>query len=82
MISNNTINGLKGSLFAGDYLNEAVLVNNTVKTVTTVPTTLITVLSSTNVIIVGNKLPSGTTVDTPVKSTSTTNLINVSNSWN
>ncbi len=82
MISNNTINGLKGSLFAGDYLNEAVLVNNTVPTVTTVPTTLITVLSSTNVIIVGNKLPSGTTVDTPVKSTSTTNLINVSNSWN
>ena len=82
MIMGNTINGLKGSLFYGDYLNEAVLTNNTIKSVTSVPTTLISVLSSTNVIIVGNKLPSGTTVSTPVKSTSTTNLINTSNSWN
>jgi len=82
MISNNTINGLKGSLFAGDYLNDAVLTNNTVKTVTTVPATLITVLSSTNVIIAGNKLPSSTTIETPVRSTGTTNLIDVSNSWN
>ena len=82
MISNNTINGLKGSLFAGDYLNEAVLANNTIKTVTTAPATLITVLSSNNVIIAGNKLPSGTSIATPVKSTGTTNLINVSNSWN
>ena len=82
MITNNTINGLKGSLFAGDYLNEAVLANNTIKTVTTAPATLITVLSSDNVIIAGNKLPTGTTIDTPVKSTGTTNLINVSNSWN
>lgn len=82
MITNNTIYGLRGSLFAGDFLNEAILVNNTVKTVTTAPTTLVTVLSSNNVIISGNKLPSGTAVDTPVKSTGTTNLINTSNSWN
>ncbi len=82
MITSNTIYGLKGSLFAGDYLTDAVLSSNTVKTVTTVPATLITVLSSSNVIIAGNKLPSGTTIETPVKSTNTTNLINVSNSWN
>ena len=82
MITNNTINGLKDALFAGDYLNEAVIANNTVKTVTTVPTTLVTVLSSDNVIVAGNKLPSGTSVETPVNSTGTTNLINVSNSWN
>lgn len=82
LISNNTINGLKGSLFAGDYLNEAVVANNTVKSVTTAPATLITILSSDNVIIAGNKLPSGTSIETPVKSTGTTNLIDVSNSWN
>lgn len=82
LITNNTISGLRGMLFSGDYLNEAVLANNTIKSVTTVPTTLINVVSSDNVIIAGNKLPSGTTIETPVNSTSTTNLINVSNSWN
>ena len=82
MITNNTISGLRGLLFSGDYLNEAVLANNTIKSVTTVPATLINVVSSDDIIIAGNKLPTGTTIETPVKSTGTTNLINVSNSWN
>ena len=43
--------------------------------------TLVKVTSSNDVIIVGNTLPSGISVTTPVNSTGTTNLISVSNSW-
>jgi polygalacturonase len=81
MISNNKVSGLKSSLFAGKYLDDVVLTKNTVSSVTSAPSELIKVTSSNDVIIVGNTLPSGISVTTPVNSTGTTNLISVSNSW-
>ena len=81
MISNNKVSGLKSSLFAGKYLDDVVLTKNTVSSVTSTPSELIKVTSSNDVIIVGNTLPSGISVSTPVNSTGTTNLISVSNSW-
>ena len=81
MISNNKVSGLKSSLFAGKYLDDVVLTKNTVSSVTSAPSELIKVTSSNDVIIVGNTLPSGISVTTPVNSTGTTNLISVSNTW-
>ena len=81
-ISDNVINGLKAPIFYGDYLEDVILSNNQVNNVTTVPTSLISVKDSKNIVLVGNTLPSSTEVSTPVISTNTTNLIQVSNSWN
>ena len=80
-ISDNTISGLKAPLFSGGYLDDVIVSNNQVTSVTTVPTNLIKVKESNNVVIVGNTLPSGTEVSTPVDSSNTTNLISASNSW-
>ena len=82
LITNNQISGLKASMFMGNFINDIVITNNVVKSVTTVPSTLIKATSSKNVIIVGNTLPSGTSVSQPVTATSSSNVINVSNSWN
>lgn len=81
-ISNNTIKGLKAPMFNGRYLDDVILSNNQVSTVTTAPSNLVTVTSSSNVVIVGNTLPSSSSVSSPVISTGTTNLVQASNSWN
>ncbi len=80
-VSNNTINNLRGLLLSGRFLDDLVFSNNTVKSVSGSPSSLISVTDSKNVIIVGNKMPSGSSVSNPVVSTGTTNLINDSNSW-
>ena len=82
LITNNQIVGLQSVLFSGKYLNDVVITNNTVSSVTTTPSTFIKATSSNCVIVVGNSIPSGTSVSQPVTATSTTNLINNSNSWN
>lgn len=81
MITDNKVAGLKASLFAGKYLDEVMLTRNTVSSVTAMPSELIRVTSSNDVIIVGNILPDGASATTPVNSTGSSNLISVSNSW-
>lgn len=81
-IVSNTIRQLKNKLFNGQYLDNVVICYNTVESVTTTPSTLITCTNSNKVAIIGNTLPSGTSVSTPVESTSTQNIINANNSWN
>lgn len=81
-ISNNSIKGLKAPLFYGRHLDDVILSNNQVVSVTRVPSSMVSVTNSSNVIIVGNTLPSGTSVTDPVISTGTTNLVQTSNSWN
>lgn len=81
-VMNNSIYGLKTTLFSGSYLEDVVFSNNTVNSLAATPSTLINVTNSSNVIIVGNTLPSGTSVSSPVVSTSSVNVINASNSWN
>lgn len=80
-ISNNKVQGLKDLLFSGDYLDDVVISNNVVKSVTRVPASLIKVVESKNVIVVGNTLPSGVAIGEPVDATNTENLIQASNSW-
>ncbi len=81
-IYGNKIEGLKSLLFSGDYLDNVVIADNEVTSVTKLPSKLISAVQSKNIIITGNTLPTGTTVTTPVVSTGTTNLIDTSNSWN
>ena len=69
-------------MFSGKYLDYVTIANNTVSSVTTVPAAVVSVTQSDNVVISGNKLPSGTTVAEPVRSTDTTNLLDNGNSWN
>ena len=82
IITDNTIEGLKAMMFSGRYLDYVTIANNTVSSVTTVPTAIVSITNSNNVVISGNQLPSGTTVSQPVRSTYTTNLLNNANSWN
>lgn len=82
IITGNTITGLKNTLFSGNYLDDVIITNNTVKSVTTPPATLITSTGSNGLIIMGNQLSSGTTISEPVNTTNATNVVNVSNSWN
>ena len=81
VICNNYIEGLKGSLFFGDYLDNVVISNNMVNSITTKPTNLIAITQSDNVIINGNMHPSNTTFDVAVLSTDTTNIKVINNSW-
>ena len=81
-VSNNTITGLNGFLFTGNCLKDVILSANEVKSVTTVPPNMIKVLNSENVVLSSNKMPTSVVFSTPVVSTGTTNLINVSNTWN
>ena len=82
LITGNQVAGLKAAMFAGVYLDDVVITKNTVTSVTTVPSEMIRVTGSNDVIVVGNTLPDGTTVTTPVNSTNTANIINTNNSWN
>ena len=81
-ISNNTVEGLKAALFSGDFLDDVIISNNEVKSVKIPPTNLINVVDSKNVIISGNTVPSTVSLEEPVKSTNTTNLVQSGNSWN
>lgn len=81
-VYNNTVEGLKSYLLAGDYLDNVMVTNNVVNSVTTVASRLIHVIQSKNVVITGNTVPSDVTYSTPVNSTNTTNLIDAANSWN
>lgn len=81
-ISNNKIDGLKEAMFSGDYLDDVVISNNTVRSVSRTPENLIKVNECNNVIVVGNRLPSGVTINEPVDATNTENLIEASNGWN
>jgi hypothetical protein len=63
-------------------LDYVTIANNTVSSVTTAPTAIVSITNSDNVVISGNNLPSGTTIAQPVRSTDTTNLLDNGNSWN
>ncbi len=82
IITDNRIEGLKSMMFSGRYLDYVTIANNTVSTITTVPSAVISVTQSNNVVISGNSLPSGSTVSETVRSTDTTNLLDNGNSWN
>jgi hypothetical protein len=81
-ISGNTISGLRAAMFAGYSIDNIVLLNNKVTSITQSPSSLINLSSCGNVIIVGNTLPYGTSISRPVSSSGTSNVINTSNSWN
>jgi len=81
-VSNNTIRGLQAMLLAGDKLDGIVMAGNEVKSITSLPTSVLQVTNCNNVILSANKLPSSATFSTPVVMTGTTNVINTSNTWN
>jgi len=81
-ISNNKIYGLQDAIFAGTYLDNVVVTSNTVRTVTSMPSTLVIANSCDGVILVGNTLPSSASASDAVDASYTTNIINTSNSWN
>ena len=82
IITDNKIEGLKNMMFSGKYLDNVTVANNTISSITTVPTALINVTQSNNVVITGNILPSGITIAEPIRSTDTTNMLENANSWN
>lgn len=82
LITDNTINGLKYTMFAGNYLDDVIISNNKIKSVDTIPSTLIVSNNSNGMIIVGNTLPEGTSISQPVDVTDATNVVEASNSWN
>ena len=81
LITENTIKGLNYTMFAGNYLDDVIITNNKITSVNTVPSTLISSNNSNGMIIVGNTLPSGTSISTPVTANNSTNVIQASNSW-
>ncbi len=81
-ICNNKIEGLKSQMFSADYIDNMMFTGNEVTSVTQVPSKLISITQSLNIVITGNTLPADVNITTPVVSTSTSNLINTSNSWN
>ena len=81
-IHDNKIDGLKSYLFAGDYLDNVIISNNEITSVTSVPSRLISVAQSKNLVITGNSLPTDVSIATPVVTATTTGLIETFNSWN
>ena len=82
LITGNTITGLKATMFAGRYLDDVIITKNKISSVTETPSSLIISNYSNGLIIVGNTLPSGTSISTPVTANSSTNVVQASNSWN
>lgn len=80
--SNNTIRALNSLMFSGNDLDGVMLVENEIKTVSTLPSSVARVAQCNNVVISSNKLPASATISTPVIDTGTTNIIQASNSWN
>lgn len=81
LISNNTIENLKSIIFVGNYLNNVIISNNEVKSVTATPGNYIIVLDSDAVVVSGNSV-TGASAAYPINSTNTTNLVQSGNSWN
>ena len=84
LITGNTIKGLKCPLFAGNYLDDVIISNNNITTVNaeSTPSTLIISNNSNGMIIMGNTLPNDISISQPVDVTNSTNVVDVSNSWN
>lgn len=88
LIIGNKIQNLKAIMFAGDFLDNVIIANNQVQSITTTPSNLIWIGGCSCVVINGNTWPSGTSISTPIKTTdengnnAATNVINTSNSWN
>jgi hypothetical protein len=84
LITGNTIKGLKCPLFAGNYLDDVIISNNNITTVNaeSTPSTLIVSNNSNGMIIMGNTLPNDISISQPVDVTNSTNVVDVSNSWN
>lgn len=81
-VCNNTITELKSLLFTGQYLDDVIVTNNEVTSVTTTPSKFVSITNCKNAVVAGNKVPADVTVSTPVVSTNTTNIIDASNTWN
>ena len=81
-IMNNYIEDLKAPMFEGNYIDEAIISNNVVRSVAITPSNIVKLANSRNIMIVGNKLPANTTVSDPVNATDTENLMQNSNTWN
>ena len=79
---NNIVTELKAPLFSGQYLDDVILTNNEVKSVSTAPSRFVSITNSKNAVVAGNTVPADVNVSTPVVSTNTTNLLDVSNTWN
>jgi hypothetical protein len=71
-------------LFAGNYLDDVIISNNNITTVNaeSTPSTLIVSNNSNGMIIMGNTLPNDISISQPVDVTNSTNVVDVSNSWN
>lgn len=82
LITNNTIKDLNYTMFAGNYLDDVIISNNSITSVNTVPEKLIVSNNSNGMVIVGNTLPEGVSISQPVDVTDATNVIDASNSWN
>ena len=80
-ILDNTVERLNDIMLNGTYLQNVIFTGNTVRSISHTPSSLVKVTSSKNVIISGNTVSSGS-VSNPVVTTSSSNVINNSNSWN
>lgn len=81
-ISNNQIVNLNTAMFAGQYLDNVIISDNTVTSASQQPSSIVRVTQSRNVVIAGNEVPSSAIPDNPVNSTETLNLIQDGNTWN
>ena len=80
-ISNNYIDGLKAPMFEGNYIDDMIISNNVVRSVANMPSNIIKLTNSRNIIIVGNRLPASASISEPVVATDTENLMQSSNTW-
>jgi hypothetical protein len=69
-------------MFYGVFLDDVIITNNKVASIIKAPAELIRVTDCNGVIVVGNTLPEGAAIATPVNSTNTTNFVDSGNSWN
>ena len=79
-IMDNEIYGLNDLMLSGTYLENVIISGNAIKSLKRTPSNLVKVTNSKNVIITGNSLSSGN-ISNPVVTTSSSNVINNSNSW-
>ena len=77
----NTVERLNDIMLNGIYLQNVIFTGNTVRSISHTPSSFVKVTSSKNVIVSGNTVSSGS-VSNPVVTTSSSNVINNSNSWN
>ncbi len=82
LITGNKVSTLRASMFYGVFLDDVIITNNKVASIIKAPAELIRVTDCNGVIVVGNTLPEGAAIATPVNSTNTTNFVDSGNSWN